>query len=306
MSYPEVKNLSKADLILKLSKMGMSLDRTKHSKDYYLQLYLDKSNAKNKITRDKTSLNYEKITNRKRARTKSNDLFEIKENKYESQDQNYEEEEYEEDIKDVSGELLYQEEKEKNKTNKRNYTKRKERKNDEENNDYRESGIKITRLIRIRKKQPKRIKSTERKSETKRKTSRKDNKSVRKVRNVRRKILKNLNEEEGELGYDDGTYYYFGNKSLRKERYYPRNKDGTFKKVRKENNYEININTYIKEMKSAERKTNRKRNLRSYDKSKSNSKSRTKRIRNKRLNFSNTKNNTIEKSYKTNNKRRTL
>ena len=160
--------------------MGMSLDRTKHSKDYYAQLYLDKSNAKNKITRDNTSFYNENIINRKRARTKSND-GEIKEVIKEKREPIYEEEDYEErEIKDISGDLLYKEEN-KNKA-KINSTKRKRKIIDEENNDYRDSGIKITRLIRIKKRRPKAINSTGKKSETKRKSGRKSNNSVRKMK----------------------------------------------------------------------------------------------------------------------------
>ena len=49
MSYPNINDLTIADLRQKLGKMGMSLDKKEHTKDYYIQLYLDKSNAKGKI-----------------------------------------------------------------------------------------------------------------------------------------------------------------------------------------------------------------------------------------------------------------
>ena len=298
MSYPEIKDLTKADLKLKLNKMGMSLDRTKHSKDYYAQLYLDKSNAKNKITRDNTSFYNENIINRKRARTKSND-GEIKEVIKEKREPIYEEEDYEErEIKDISGDLLHKEEN-KNKE-KINSTKRKRKKIDEENNDYRDSGIKITRLIRIKKRRPKDINSTGKKSETKKKSGRKSNNSVRKIRNVRRKIINRIDED---ISGEDEYYYYYANKSQnKKERYYPRNKDGTFKKFRKYNNKE-NVNNQ-NEMKSAERKTSRKRNQKSYDNSKS--KTKTKEKRNRRLNFSIIKNDNIEKSDVKNNEEKNI
>ena len=293
MSYPEIKDLTKADLKLKLSKMGMSLDRTKHPKDYYAQLYLDKSNAKNKITRDNTSFYNESIISRKRARTKSND-GEIKEVISEKKEPNYDEEDYQErEIKDISADLLYKEENEKE-------TKRMRKKIDEENNDYRDSGIKITRLIRIKKRQPKAINSNGKKSESKKKSGRKSNNSVRKIRNVRRKIINRLDED---ISGEDEYYYYYANKSQnKKERYYPRNKDGTFKKYKKNNNKENEKDQ--NEMKSAERKTSRKRNEKSYDYSKS--KTKTKEKRNRRLNFSNTKNDNIEKSYIKNNEEKNI
>ena len=75
MSYEEIKDLSKGDIKYKLSKMGMSFDRTKHPKEYYVQLYIDKSNAKNKITRDNTPFYKEKIINRKRERINSNEIL---------------------------------------------------------------------------------------------------------------------------------------------------------------------------------------------------------------------------------------
>ena len=61
MSYPNINDLTIADLRQKLGKMGMSLDKKEHTKDYYVQLYLDKSNAKGKITRGNTPFYNENI-----------------------------------------------------------------------------------------------------------------------------------------------------------------------------------------------------------------------------------------------------
>ena len=92
MSFQEIENLSKADLKNKLSQMGMSLDREDHPRDYYAQLYLEKSNAKNKITRDNTPFYNNRVLRRKRERVR------IKETDKELiDDPNYEEEEYEEE-----------------------------------------------------------------------------------------------------------------------------------------------------------------------------------------------------------------
>jgi hypothetical protein len=90
MSQEGIEGLSKSHLKMKLAQMGMSLDRSDHPKDYYVQLYLDKSNAKNKITRDNTSFYKENnILKGKRKRQKINENKDDDEN-----DSNYEEEEY--------------------------------------------------------------------------------------------------------------------------------------------------------------------------------------------------------------------
>ena len=98
MSYPEIKGLTKADIKYKLSQMGVSLDRTYHPKDYYVQLYIEQSNAKNKLTRDNTPLYNEQIQiiNRKRERVKSTEKNLDEENDDEYDPNNEEEEEYEE------------------------------------------------------------------------------------------------------------------------------------------------------------------------------------------------------------------
>ena len=119
MSHKEIRNLSKGDIKYKLSQMGMSFDRTNYPKEYYVQLYLDKSNAKNKVTRDNTPFYKEKIINRKRERIKSSRMLKKDQNKEDNfnsdddDDPNYEEEEYEEEeeINDISNDSLYIEEK---------------------------------------------------------------------------------------------------------------------------------------------------------------------------------------------------
>ena len=154
MSFQEVERLSKAELKNKLVQMGMSLDRNDHPKEYYVQLYLEKTNSKNKITRDNTPFYKNKILRGKREREKRKDKELI-------EDPNYEEEEYEEEEEyndeDEDEDYIYEEEeeefnddveKEKNRTKRKKRTKKT---NDERYNDYRESGIKITRLIRQKK-----------------------------------------------------------------------------------------------------------------------------------------------------------
>ena len=114
MSYQEIEGLSKADLKNKLSQMGMSLDRNDHPRDYYVQLYIEKSNAKNKITRDNTPFYNNQMLNSKREREKGKG----KETKKElMEDPNYEEEEYEEEEEiiddDDDGNYVYEESDEK-------------------------------------------------------------------------------------------------------------------------------------------------------------------------------------------------
>ena len=184
MSFQQIKGLSKSDLKNKLFQMGMSLDRDDHPRDYYAQLYLEKSNAKNKITRDNTPFYNNKMLTRKRQRES------IKETEKELiDDPNYQEEEYEEEEeiidedKDIVGEEL--EEKSEEDEKGINFSKRKNIKKvkiDEKTNDYRESGIKIIRLIRKKK-------------------EKKQNNSAKndiKQSSVRRKILNNFNEMAGQ------------------------------------------------------------------------------------------------------------
>ena len=163
MSSQEIEGLSKAELKNRLTNMGMSLDRDDHPRDYYVQLYLEKSNAKNKITRDNTPFYKQKLLRGKRERVKGNEN-----DKELLEDPNYEEEEYEEDEdiieQDDDEDYIYEESEniDENKEEKGKYsTKRKTSekvKEDEQNYDYRESGIKITRLIRRRKKRIPKIK----------------------------------------------------------------------------------------------------------------------------------------------------
>ena len=74
MSYRERSSLLESDYKMKLSKMGYSLDRNDHPDNYYRNMYFEKSNAKNKITRDNTPFyqeHSEQIINKKRQRTSS-------------------------------------------------------------------------------------------------------------------------------------------------------------------------------------------------------------------------------------------
>ena len=149
MSYQEVENLSNAELKNKLFQMGMSLDKKNHPRDYYVEMYLEKSNAKNKITRDNTPFNREQMLRGKRERQKETDKELL-------EDPNYVPEEFEEEEEEVLEEDEEQEELEEKGEKKEqmkfsSYKKNSKKEIDEKNKDYRESGIKITRLIRKKK-----------------------------------------------------------------------------------------------------------------------------------------------------------
>ena len=92
MSYEEIEGLSKTDLKSKLSQMVMPLDRNAHPRDYYVQIYPEKSYAKNKITRDNTPFYRNQMLHNKRGREKGK-----KTDKELMEDPNYEEKEYEEE-----------------------------------------------------------------------------------------------------------------------------------------------------------------------------------------------------------------
>ena len=68
MSQKEKESLLKSDFKSKLNKMGISLDRTDHPLNYYKQMFLEKSNAKSKVTRNNTPFYKEQIINKKRQR----------------------------------------------------------------------------------------------------------------------------------------------------------------------------------------------------------------------------------------------
>ena len=123
MSNQEIKGLSLSELKMKLSNMGMSLDRADHPKNYYEKLYLEKSNAKNKVTRNDTPFYHERIINRKRERTS-----------------------------DKKKKILHQQISEENSLEEENENitysqKRKNAKSQNKNKDDNDSGIKVTRLI---------------------------------------------------------------------------------------------------------------------------------------------------------------
>ena len=146
MSNQDIKGLSKSELKMKLSKMGMSLDKREHPKNYYEKMYLNTSNAKNKVTRNNTPFYNERIINRKRERTTD------KKKKI--------------DIKQLSGDYPFSDEEEPKVEEKDNYIlrERKYMKSKNRNIGQNEkiikdsnSGIKTTRLIMSKQKKGKKF-----------------------------------------------------------------------------------------------------------------------------------------------------
>ena len=132
--------MSKNELKSRLIKMGMSFDKTDHPKSYYLNLYLEKFNAQNKITRSKNSFGREMLKV-KRERVNSKE-------KHDS-DYNVEEDDKIE-LNDSDEEYIYEESEENDIDNKGKKISWEEEIK-EKNKYYKESGIKYIRLIRRKK-----------------------------------------------------------------------------------------------------------------------------------------------------------
>ena len=132
MSNQEIKGLSLSALKMKLSNMGMSLDRMDHPKHYYEKLYLEKSNAKNKVTRNDTPFYHEHIINRKRERTSDKKKKIIKQQISE-----------ENSLEEENENIIYS-------------PKRKNAKSQNKKKEDSDSGIKVTRLIMSKHKNNKR------------------------------------------------------------------------------------------------------------------------------------------------------
>ena len=276
MSYAKIKDLSKADLKVKLSKMGMSFNHTDYPRDYYAKLYLDKSNAKSKITRNNIPFyREEQIINRKRERSRNDRM----DDKIYARNISEKEKEEEEEIEYNSDEEDYINENEQKRGNnssiRKNQRYRDIVKEDEDNKEKKGSGVKTTRLIAYRQKrkaEKSNNNSTERKGRSQEKLI---PKSYRKLRNSQKRTSNNnLNRDE---------YYYYPEKSQRKMDISNEKRNRTRISARKMNrnqsqnkgkrNYEQNS-----EVKTAEKRTSRKR-AREYFKSKSKSKSNEKRLR---------------------------
>jgi len=203
MSNQEIKGLSLSELKMKLSNMGMSLDRADHPKHYYEKLYLEKSNAKNKVTRNDTPFYQEHIINRKRERTS-----------------------------DKKKKILHQQISEENSLEEENENitysqKRKSAKSQNKNKDDYDSGIKVTRLIMSKHKNKKRnLRSNN-------KINIDENLENTMNQRTKRNILKNKKMKLD----DDFIYYNDGIKNLKsKSKSKSRKKNSQINKTKKNTN----------------------------------------------------------------------
>ena len=141
-------------------KMGTSLDKDDHPKSYYEKLYLEKMNAKNKRTRSNNIFGREQMLNSKRER---NDIKEKKDEEdddeeyiaEEENENNSEQENEEKDEDDNLYENLEESDKdteEKRKKSNLKFKKMATKELVEKNKNYKEIGIKYTRLIPMKKK----------------------------------------------------------------------------------------------------------------------------------------------------------
>ena len=163
MSTSQVKSMSKNELKSILMKIGTSLDKDDHPKSYYEKLYLEKMNAKNKRTRSNNIFGREQILNSKRERNDTKEKKE-KQDDEEDEDEEYiveeenennseqenEEEIEDENINDNSEENEHTEEKKKK--IRIMFKKMATKELVEKNKNYKEIGIKYTRLIPMKKK----------------------------------------------------------------------------------------------------------------------------------------------------------
>ena len=141
-------------------KMGTSLDKDDHPKSYYEKLYLEKMNAKNKRTRSNNIFGREQMLNSKRERndTKEKKDEEEDDEEYIAEEENENNSEQENEEKDEDDNLYeYSEEsdkdiEEKKKKSNLKFKKMATKELVEKNKNYKEIGIKYTRLIPMKKK----------------------------------------------------------------------------------------------------------------------------------------------------------
>ena len=161
MSYSQMKNWSKNELKNRLLKMGISLDKNEHEREYYENLYLQQLNAKNKFTRNNNYFGRkQQLLNNKRERNKSKGKEEDEDkddanlSPNDSFNNNNDEEEINENnnLNELNESEANNNEIEGNNKPEINFRKMKTKDIIELNKNYKESGIKYTRLIPMKKK----------------------------------------------------------------------------------------------------------------------------------------------------------
>ena len=157
MSYSQMKSWSKNELKNRLLKMGISIDKNEHDKSYYEKLYLEQMNAKNKFTRNNNYFGRKQLLNIKRERKKSKEKEEEQEQDNsitpnDSIENNDEEIHKNNRINELNDSDESNQETEGKKISNINFNKMKTKDIIELNKNYKESGIKYTRLIPMKKK----------------------------------------------------------------------------------------------------------------------------------------------------------
>ena len=154
MSYSQMKSWSKNELKNRLLKMGISIDKNEHDKSYYEKLYLEQMNAKNKFTRNNNYFGRKQLLNIKRERKKSKEKEEDNSNSISHDDSienNDEEINENNNINELNDSDENNQETEGKKMTNINFSKMKTKDIIELNKNYKENGIKYTRLIPMKK-----------------------------------------------------------------------------------------------------------------------------------------------------------
>ncbi len=158
MSHSQIKDWSKNELKNRLLKMGISIDKNEHPKSYYENLYLEQMNTKNKITRNNHPFGKEQLLRTKRERNNSKEKKESKDYKEaKEKEENISINDDDEDKDEIENlnENDFDENNQENEDKKipsLDLRKIKTKEIIELNKNYKQSGIKYTRLIPMKKK----------------------------------------------------------------------------------------------------------------------------------------------------------
>ena len=158
MSHSQIKDWSKNELKNRLLKMGISIDKNEHPKSYYENLYLEQMNTKNKITRNNHPFGKEQLLRTKRERNNSKEKKESKDYKEAKEKEEnisiIDDDEDKDEIENLN-ENDFDENNQENEDKKipsLDLRKIKTKEIIELNKNYKQSGIKYTRLIPMKKK----------------------------------------------------------------------------------------------------------------------------------------------------------
>ena len=158
MSHSQIKDWSKNELKNRLLKMGISIDKNEHPKSYYENLYLEQMNTKNKITRNNHPFGKEQLLRAKRERNNSKEKKESKDYKEaKEKEENISINDDDEDKDEIENlnENDFDDNNQENEDKKipsLDLRKIKTKEIIELNKNYKQSGIKYTRLIPMKKK----------------------------------------------------------------------------------------------------------------------------------------------------------